>query len=57
MTDRTHAGEYADRFHRYGSGEENVHQTRALCHIADMLTCIAHDIRALRETITDEGDD
>ena len=56
MTNRTIAGEYTDRFNQFGSGEENIHQTRALCHIADMLTAIAYDIRALRETNTTEGD-
>lgn len=56
MTDRTLAGEYAARFNQFGSGEENIHQTRALCHIADMLTAIASDIRALRENSTRKGD-
>ena len=56
MTDRTLAGEYIDRFNKFGSGEENIHQTRALCHIADMLTNIAYDIRALRENNTRKGD-
>ena len=52
MPNRTIAGEYTDRFNKFGSGEENIHQTRALCHIADMLTNIAYDIRALREANT-----
>ena len=49
MPNRTIAGEYTDRFNKFGSGEENIHQTRALCHIADMLTAIAYDLRAIRE--------
>lgn len=35
---------------------EEVHRTIALCHIADMLTAIAYDIRALRETNPRKGD-
>ena len=58
MTNWTLAGQYADRFDKYGACEENIHQTRALCHIADMLTNIACDIRVLREHISsDEGDE
>ena len=52
MPNRTIAGEYIDRFNKYGACEEDIHQTRALCHIADMLTNIAYDIRALREANT-----
>ena len=32
------------------ASREDAFQTLALCHIAEMLTSIAHDIRALRET-------
>ena len=56
MTDRTIAGEYTDAFKKYGLGGEEAHQTHAICHIADMLTAIAYDIRALRET-RDEHED
>ena len=52
MTDRTLAGEYAARFNQFGSGEESIHQTRAICSIADTLTAIASDIRAIRENST-----
>ena len=38
------------------SSREDVNQTLALCHIADMLTAIAYDIRALRENSTRKGD-
>ena len=38
------------------SSREDAYQTTALCHIADMLTVIASDIRALRETNTRKGD-
>ena len=38
------------------ASREDAYQTMALCHIADMLTVIASDIRALRETHTTEGD-
>lgn len=34
------------------SSREDAFQTLALCHIAEMLTSIAYDIRALRETNT-----
>lgn len=55
MIDRALAGEYTDRFNQFGPGEEHIHQTRAICHIADMLTAIACDIRAIRET-NEEGE-
>lgn len=50
MIERTREEEYLKHFERFGRGEENVYQTFALCHIADMLTSIASDIRAIRET-------
>ena len=31
------------------ASREDVNQTLALCHIADMLTAIAYELRALRE--------
>ena len=34
------------------ASREDAYQTIALCHIADMLTAIAYDLRALRETHT-----
>ena len=34
------------------SSRDDSYQTLALCHIAEMLTSIAHDIRAIRETNT-----
>lgn len=34
------------------SSREAAYQTLALCHIAEMLTSIAYDVRALRETNT-----
>ena len=37
------------------ASREDVYQTMALCHIADMLTAIAYDLRALRETHTRKG--
>ena len=49
MTERTYAKDYIDHFNNRGFGAEEVHQTLALCHIADMLTNIAYDFRALRE--------
>ena len=49
MTERTHVREYIDHFNKRGFGAEEVYKTRALCHIADMLTNIAYDIRELRE--------
>lgn len=52
MTERTHVKDYLDCFNERGFGAEEVYKTRALCHIADMLTNIAYDIQALRETIT-----
>lgn len=55
MIDRTHEKEYVNHFQKFGSGQEAVHQTRAICHIADMLTAIACDIRAIRET-NEEGE-
>ena len=56
MTNRTIAGEYTDAFKKYGLGGEEAHQTHAICHIADMLTAIAYDIRALRENSTPKED-
>ena len=50
MIDRTSEKQYLSHFKEFGSGEESVYQTRALCQIADMLTSIAFDIRAIRET-------
>ena len=50
MIDRTSEKQYLSHFKEFGSGEESVYQTRALCQIADMLTSIASDIRAIRET-------
>ena len=50
MIERTREEEYLKHFERFGRGEESVYQTFALCHIADMLTSIASDIRAIRET-------
>lgn len=55
MIDRTREKEYIDHIKKMGLGEEAVYQARALCHIADVLTVIASDIRALRETNTTEG--
>ena len=49
MTERTHAKEYVDYHNKFGLGAESIYQTRALCHIADMFTAIAYDIRAIRE--------
>ena len=37
------------------ASREDAYQTMALCHIADMLTAIAYDLRALRETHTRKG--
>ena len=34
------------------ASREDAYQTMALCHIADMLTSIAYDIHAIRETNT-----
>ena len=56
MIERTREEEYLKHFKRFGRGEESVYQTFALCHIADMLTSIACDIRALREN-TDRKED
>ena len=55
MIDRTHEKEYVDHVKKIGLGEEAVYQTRALCHIADMFTNIAYDIRALRENADRNG--
>ena len=38
------------------SSRDDSYQTLALCHIAEMLTSIACDIRAIRETNTREGE-
>lgn len=38
------------------ASREDAYQTLALCHIADMLTAIAYDIRAIRDMRTHEGD-
>ena len=56
MIDRTREEEYLKHLKRFGHGEESVYQTFALCHIADMLTSIASDIRAIRETNTRKED-
>lgn len=55
MIERTREEEYLKHFKRFGRGEESVYQTFALCHIADMLTFIAFDIRALRENADRKG--
>lgn len=52
MIDRTREKEYVNHLKRFGRGEEAVYQTLAICGIADMLTAIACDIRAIRETNT-----
>ena len=52
MIDRTSEKQYLSHFKEFGSGEESVYQTRALCQIADMLTAIAYDLHAIRETNT-----
>ena len=56
MIDRTREEEYLKHFKSFGRGEESVYQTFALCHIADMLTSIAFDIRALRENADRKGE-
>lgn len=56
MINRTREEEYAKHFKRFGSGQENIHQTLAICSIADMLTAIACDIRALRENADRKGE-
>ena len=56
MIERTREEEYLKHFERFGRGEENVYQTFALCHIADVLANIASDIRAIRETNTRKED-
>lgn len=56
MIDRPLAVEYTDAFEKYGLGGEETHRTHAICHIADMLTAIAYDIRAIRDMHTHEGD-
>ena len=56
MIDRTSEKQYLSHFKEFGSGEESVYQTRALCQIADMLTAIAYDLRAIRETNTRKED-
>ena len=56
MIDRTREEEYLKHFERFGRGEESIYQTFALFHIADMLTSIAFDIRALRENDTRKGE-
>ena len=38
------------------ASREDAYQTIALCHIADMLTSIAFDIRALRENADRKGE-
>ena len=38
------------------SSRDDAYQTLALCHIAEMLTLIAHDIRALRENADRKGE-
>lgn len=55
MTDGTHEGEYVNHYLKYGHGHEDVFQTRAICSIADTLTAIASDIRAIRENNTRKG--
>lgn len=52
MTDGTHEGEYVNHYQKHGYGHEGVYQTRAICSIADTLTAIASDIRAIRENST-----
>ena len=56
MIGRTREEEYLNHFKRFGSGEEVVYQTLAMCSIADMLTAIAYDLRAIRETHTRKED-
>lgn len=56
MIDRTREKEYLNHFKRFGRGEEAVYQTLAMCGIADMLTAIACDIRAIRENVTRKED-
>ena len=56
MIDRTREEEYLKHLKGFGRGEEIVYQTMALCHIADMLTSIAYDIRALRENADRKGE-
>ena len=56
MIDRTSEKQYLSHFKEFGSGEESVYQTRALCQIADMLTSIASDIRAIRENADRKGE-
>lgn len=38
------------------SSRDDAYQTLALCHIAEMLTSIAHDIRAIRENNNRKGE-
>ena len=54
MTSKNHLAEsYTEgRSPNDRASREDAYQTMALCHIADMLTSIAYDIRALRETNT-----
>ena len=58
MTDRTFASTYMKSVKEHGFCGKEVPQTLALCQIADVLTAIAYDIRALRETRDEheEGD-
>lgn len=55
MTDGTHEGDYVNHYQEYGGGHESFYQTRAICSIADTLTAIASDIRAIRENNTRKG--
>lgn len=38
------------------ASREDAYQTLALCHIAEMLTAIAYDLRAIREANTRKED-